>query len=251
MSHTTLGIVEVRQDAASNKIARRLGGKSLLEWVVRRVTDCQTLDRVVVVLSDRELDRQVAALVPPDVSVFIGKAADALGRFVEAIDAYPCSAIVRVCADNPFIDPVLIDRLARLAAKEDGYDYVGYCSRDGMPAIGSPLGVYAEWMPVAALLRADREAPPTDRQDVTRYLYSHPERFRVRLVRVPSALDRGDVRLRIEDEEDWEHVQAIYEALGPEEWDWQKIAGLLDHQPALRERMAQLNDAELRALPAD
>ena len=251
MNRITLGIVDVRHDAASTKIARRLGGKSLLEWVVRRVTDCQTLDRVVVVLSDSESDRQVAALVPPDVSVFIGKAADALGRFVEAIDAFPCTAVVRVCADNPFIDPVLVDRLARLAAKETGYDYIGYCSRDGMPAIGSPLGVYAEWMPADALRRADCEASPADRQDVTRYLYSNPERFRVRLVRVPSELDRGDVQLRIDDEEDWEHVQAIYEALGPEEWDWQKIAGLLNHQPALRERMAQLNDADLRTLPAD
>ena len=42
-------------------------------------------------------------------------------------------------------------------------------------------------------------------------------------------------------DEDWDHALAIYEALGPEWLDWQRIARLLDHQPALRSRMAALN----------
>jgi spore coat polysaccharide biosynthesis protein SpsF (cytidylyltransferase family) len=49
------------------------------------------------------------------------------------------------------------------------------------------------------------------------------------------------VRLTIGGEEDWEHAQAIYDALGPDEMSWQRIAGLLDQQPELRQRMAVLN----------
>ena len=39
----TLGIVQLSNLASDShrKAARRLGGKSVLEWVVRRVTDCQ------------------------------------------------------------------------------------------------------------------------------------------------------------------------------------------------------------------
>jgi spore coat polysaccharide biosynthesis protein SpsF (cytidylyltransferase family) len=75
---------------------------------------------------------------------------------------------------------------------------------------------------------------------VTRYLYSHPEQFHVRLVPGPIELDREDLRLTVDLEEDLEHAQAIYEALGPEV-DWQGIAEMLDGQPMLRSRMAQLN----------
>ena len=69
----------------------------------------------------------------------------------------------------------------------------------------------------------------------------------MRLIQVPAALDRDDVRLTVEEQEDWEHAEAIFEALGPESLDWQRIAGLLDQQPALRQRMAVLNQADATA----
>jgi spore coat polysaccharide biosynthesis protein SpsF (cytidylyltransferase family) len=121
-------------------------------------------------------------------------------------------------------------------------DYISFSSRDGQPAIQSPLGIFAEWCSAEALRKAHRQATSAaDRAQVTRYLYSHPEKFHVRLIPVPAELDREDVRLRLDGEEDWEHTQAIYEALGTDECDWRRIAGLLAHQPNLRRRMAVLN----------
>ena len=81
---------------------------------------------------------------------------------------------------------------------------------------------------------------PADRQEVTRYLYSHPETFNLRLIPAPAPIDRDDVRLTLDRDEDWDHALTIYDALGPESLDWQRIATLLDHQPALRKRMAAL-----------
>ena len=119
---------------------------------------------------------------------------------------------------------------------------MSYCSRDGRPAILSPVSVYAEWFRTAALRKANRLArDQLDREHVTRYLYSHPEKFNVRLMPAPDEIDREDVRLTVDIDEDWDHALAIYEALGPERLDWQRIARLLDHQPALRSRMAALN----------
>ena len=238
-----LGIIQVRQDKneADRRIVRKLGGKTLLELVVRRITDCQRLDEVVVVLHDDPLDR-IRALVPPDVPTFVSAQPDRLGQCADAIERFRPRAVVRVCADNPFIDPVLVDRLVSTADAHPNCDYISYCSADGRPAIQTHLGLFAEWCSAEALRRACREARrPADRAAVTSYLYSHPELFNVRLIRLPAELDRDDVRLKIDFEEDWEHAQAIYEALGPDEWDLRRITDLLDHQPALRQRMAVLN----------
>ena len=121
-------------------------------------------------------------------------------------------------------------------------DYIGYCSRTGRPAVMSPLGMLGEWFRAAALRQADATAVEEfHREQITGYLYSHPEQFHLRLIPVPPELDRDDVRLTIDGEEDWEHTQTIFEALDPEHLDYQRIAMLLDHQPALRERMAELN----------
>ena len=77
--------------------------------------------------------------------VFFGEGDDALARFGKALEQYPAEAVVRVRGDNVFIDPGLIDRLVTTAESHPSCDYVSYCSRDGQPAILSPVNVYAEW----------------------------------------------------------------------------------------------------------
>jgi spore coat polysaccharide biosynthesis protein SpsF len=240
----TLGVVQACSSSPRfrSNAARRLGGKPLLEWVIRRVTDSIRLDGVIVIARDEAEGRSLAELVPADVPVFASNRPDALGRFSRALEEYHCEAVVRVRGDNPFIDPGLIDRLITTAEAHPNCDYVSYCSRDGRPAILSPVGVYAEWFRSSALHRAAKLCKkPANREHVTRYLYSHPEKFNIRLIPAPEKIDRDDVRLTVDIEEDWDHVLAIIDALGVETVDWQRIADLLDHQPALRSRMATLN----------
>ncbi len=243
----TLGIVEAHSglNPTSGKVARRLGGKPLLEWVVRRMTDCQRLDRVIVLVAPGPQEQFVSELVPTDVDLFAAAGPDTLARYQAALRAYPTKSIVRMGADSPFVDPVLIDRLVNTADEHPECDYIGYCRRDGLPALHSCVGMFAEWCRAEALVQAAAEAKsPEDRQQPTRYLLSHPEIFSMRLIPAPPGLDRDDVRLAVESEEDWEHAQTIFEALGPEALDWQRIAGLLEQQPALRRRMAALNQRE-------
>ncbi|MBI1901695.1 MAG: NTP transferase domain-containing protein [Planctomycetia bacterium] len=244
----TLGIVEVDLDSAHMQekvISRRLGGKPLLAWVVRQVTDCQRLDRVVVLSPDTPAADVLSQLVPPDVPVVRSPGRDALERFTKTAERYDAAAAVRIGVHTPFVDPVLIDRLVRTADEHPSCDYISYCCGDGRPALFSPVGVIGEWCRRAALQRANRDAVDhAVRDDVTRYVCSHPEVFNIRLIPLPVEIDRQDVRLRIESEEDWEHAQQIFEALGPERLDWRKIAGLLEHNPAMRRRMAALNQLD-------
>ena len=135
----------------------------------------------------------------------------------------------------------MIDRLVA-EAEAATCDYATYSFSDGRPVVQSKLGVFAEWCATAAILRADRLArQPADRSQATRFIYSRPDLFSVKLIAVPARLDRDDLRLAIDDEEDWEELQTIFDALGPESLDWQYIASLVDRQPTMRARMAQRN----------
>jgi spore coat polysaccharide biosynthesis protein SpsF len=143
----------------------------------------------------------------------------------------------------PFVDPELIDRLVRTAGSNTGCDYIGYFLLDGRPAVLSKVGLFAEWCRAEAIERAAKEAKSAaDRDEPTRYIYSHPDQFQLRFIPVPATLDRHDVRLAMDVEEDWELAHIIFDALGPEGLDWHRIAALLDQQPWLRERMAVLNE---------
>jgi spore coat polysaccharide biosynthesis protein SpsF len=110
-----------------------------------------------------------------------------------------------------------------------------------MPTVETDLGSFAEFCKTKAVRIADREATSSlDRESVTRYLYTHPERYQVNLIQLPSELDRPDVRLSLTEPEDWDYLEDISEALG-EELDWQRLTGYLANrnhgrfvQPALR-----------------
>jgi spore coat polysaccharide biosynthesis protein SpsF len=240
----TLGVVQASFHVPRFRAnaMRKLGGRSLFEWVIRRVTDAMRLDGVVVVACETEDPQMVSRLVPSDVPVFFGKGNDTLARFTTALEQCHAEGCVRILGDNLFIDPSLIDRLVTTAEAHPDCDYVSYCSRDGRPTILSSVNVYGEWFRTSALRKAERLAhSESDREHITRYLYSHPEKFRVQWMPAPDEIDREDVRLTVDLEEDWDHALTIYDALGPERLDWQRIARLLDHQPALRSRMAVLN----------
>lgn len=227
---STIGIVSVPSPGcqAGNKHIRKFGSRSLLELIVRRLTDSQRLDRVLVVAGKDFANGPLADLVPPDVSVYLSDRPDSLGRLVCALEATGARAVVKIEADHPFVDPILIDRLVTTAGSHPQCDYIGFCFRDGRPVIHSPLGTFAEWFRADALRRADREARTTqERDEVTRFFCSRPERFRLRFIPVPVALENDNVRLSVDDHESWEHAQTIYDWMGPEGLDWRSIAQVL------------------------
>jgi spore coat polysaccharide biosynthesis protein SpsF len=51
-----------------------------------------------------------------------GPTDDVLARFAQAVEGDAADAVVRVCADNPFIDPACIDELVR-EYRRHGVDY--------------------------------------------------------------------------------------------------------------------------------
>ena len=248
--YTSLGVVEVLPSISQLSLhsplagiaRRKFAGKPLLEWVVRRVTEAHCLDRVVVLAGSDPLSRSLAKLVPRDVPVFVSDAADPMERMASVVRQFPCYSLVRMSVSHPFVDPLLVDRLVTTALADKLCDYATFRFASGRSVMQSKVGVFAEWCKAEAILRADRMAHEADdRACPTSFLADHPELFNLKYLPVPDKLDREDLRLEIQDEQDWEHVQTIVDALGPESLDWQFITSLLDRHPNICGRMRELN----------
>ncbi|MCG8583216.1 MAG: NTP transferase domain-containing protein [Pirellulales bacterium] len=241
----TLGVVYVTSsdEGQPSQLSRQIAGKSLVHQTARRVTESMQLDGVIIVLGENPADAAAAQSMPLDIPVHVSEAADTLGRIIDALTVYPAKGVVLVSANTPLVDPVLIDRLVRHAGQNPDRDYIGFGRQDGRACGTSGLGLLAEWCSAKALRRAHQEASAaSDRQHASQYIYTRPEAFRVEMIDVPARLDRDDLRLRVDREEDWDLVREIIEAVDIEDCDWQRIAGLLDGQPALRKQMARLNE---------
>ncbi len=226
------------------RAARKLNGKSVLEWVARRATDSQQLDGVIVVTNSDPANEFVKHVTPLDVPVFVAQASDPLGAVTAALEAYPANHFVRIETACPLFDPVLLDRLVKESRRlAEPVDYLGYRCHDGTPAMATPVGVYGEWVHTKTLLEAStRLHSPKHRSHPTRYIYEHPDRFRVEWIPLPEEIDRDDLRLTLNTEDDWEYHQVIVETLGPD-CDLRTITNLLNRCPSLRHQMAALNRA--------
>jgi len=220
---------------------RRLGGRRVLEWTVRRLTESQRLDGVIVALPASSYRRGLSGIVPSDVPVHRYQTHDRLGAVASACSAYPSEAVVVVSASSPFLDPVLVDRLIISAESEPNCDYASYHDGEEYSCLSSHIGLVAEWTKTSALRRANTESTDRlDRSELGGFLLAHPEVFKLRLIPLPAALDRNDVCLTLCDEEDWDRAEAILEVLHPDQLDWQEITRLLDHHPSLQEKVSKL-----------
>lgn len=121
----TVAVIQARLGSQRfpEKMLADLGGRSLLDWVVTRVSRCRLVDKVIVATTQEPLDdRLVRECERLGVDVRRGPTNDVLARFVAAIRDESADAVVRICADNPFVDPGCVDQVIR-EYRESGSDY--------------------------------------------------------------------------------------------------------------------------------
>ena len=242
----TLGIINglLATDRQRRQAGRNLNGKPVLEWVARQMTDSCRLNGVIVLTDDSEENAFIQLKTPLDIPVFVSKTGETLGAILQALEQYSAQSCILIGMDWPLIDPTIVDRLIR-GAENASCHYAAYRFECSCFSMGRPFGMFPEWYETKSLYKADRKAiDPMHRLFPGLHFLENHDRYDVALLPAPSELDREDVRLTIEDEEDWEHVVQIFDAMTKShngEFDWQRIAHLLHFQPELRKRMAKRN----------
>lgn len=206
---------------------------SLLELVLRRVEKATMIARVVLATSDQIRDDPLISIAQRcGVDVFRGSESDVLGRFMGALEKFPADAVVRVPADNPLIDPLMIDNLVNFFREHFPCDY----ATNMLPICGFPDGVGAEMLSASALGRLNAEAIEShDREHVTTFLQGNPD-FCCHYLHAEGDYQRPQYRLDIDFLEDLEFVRELVKRL-PETnapfWTTLDIIKALDKEPEL------------------
>lgn len=208
---------------------------SLLEVVLRRITKAKTIDKVILATSSNKKDDVLIPIANKcKVEVFRGNENDVLGRFAKTLEKYPAEAVVRATADNPFLDPMMIDNLTKFFWKNYPCDYVMNLG----PMTGFPDGVGVEMVSADTLQRLDKEAKkPSDREHVLTFLHDNPE-YRCCYLYAEKEYQRPQYRLDIDYQEDLKFIRVLVKRL-PEEnapyWTTMDIINALDKEPELLE----------------
>ena len=209
-----------------------LAGKPLLEQLFQRLLSVRELDAVVLATSTATENQVLVELAEQlGVGVLQGDEDDVLGRHVEVARRWGADHVVRVTGDNPLTDLTLVRDLTvhHLGEKAD-YTYV--------PGDALLMGILPEVISRKALEVSHRDGEDRHRSElVTLYIKENPARFRIARVGIPENLYRPSYRLTVDEPEDLELMEKIFERLYQPDrvLDTAEAIRLLDEEPELVE----------------
>ncbi|MGA1425989.1 MAG: cytidylyltransferase domain-containing protein [Ilumatobacteraceae bacterium] len=206
----TVAVVQARLGSSRfpEKMLARLGEWTLLEWVVTRVRKCQRVDHVVVATTTDPIDdRLVDECKRLGVAVVRGSTNDVLARFVEAVSNDTCDAVVRVCADNPFIDPACVDA-AITAYRTEAVDYAFNHRPHGSCNYADGFGAEVVSRALLERLNATQLSAP-HREHVTLAVIDGVVQANIHACIAPSSLARPDLRFDVDHPEDLVRLRAL------------------------------------------
>lgn len=186
------------------KVFADIAGKPLLWHVVNRLSYAKCIDEIIVATTENQKDDRIEDWCGREkVKCFRGSENDVLNRYYSASVAFPSDVILRITADDPFKEPLIIDRvISELISKK--YDLV---TNNFPPSF--PEGLDCEAFTFDVLERMEKHARnPFDREHVTQYVYHNLDVFKIGNVSLEHNLSL--YRWTIDCKEDYDMVKEIY-----------------------------------------
>ncbi|MFI6798880.1 cytidylyltransferase domain-containing protein [Streptosporangium canum] len=221
------GVIQARMGSTRlpGKVLRTLGGRTVLERVVRAVPRGVLDDLVVATTTEPADDAVVAECERLGVAWHRGPVDDVLTRFLGVLDRVECDAVMRLTADCPLLDPEIIAMAAGMWRATPGLDYL---STSPQPRT-LPRGLDVEIVSAGALRSLDGTATGHHRTHVTSYVYTHAERFRIIGLTFPPG--DADLRVTLDTVEDWELIRAVVDHFGDGPVPLRTLVGWLRERP--------------------
>ena len=231
------------------KVLKPILGEPMLARHLERLGRARHLGPIVVATSSEVSDDPLAELCQRlGVACFRGALDDVLDRFHGAAQPYQPEHLLRLTGDCPLADPAVIDACVDFHLAGD-YDYSTNALQPTFPD-----GLDVEVFRFRCLDEAWREARlPSEREHVTPFIHSRPERYRIGHFR--QAEDLSWLRWTVDRPEDFAVVEAIYQALYPANpaFTTSDILAFLAAHPEIARRNADItrNEGYLKSLAAD
>jgi spore coat polysaccharide biosynthesis protein SpsF len=205
------------------------GGKTVLEHIVARAEASNVFNQVLVATSTEQPDDALAAVLEAkNIAIFRGSEANVLNRYYEAAKENELDVIVRLTADNPCIDPVVIKEAVEFHLKEKN----AYTKTTGLP-----IGMNIEVFSFSGLEEANANATrPEEKEHLNGYFFHHADRYKLgTLTYEPADKTFGDFRVTIDYPSDFALVNILFSRFKDSLFSWQELYDFRKANPWLNE----------------
>lgn len=213
------------------KVLMKLQDKTILEHIVDFLKYSKLTDKIIVATSNLHQDDQIEELLNTiNIECYRGSSNDVLARYYECAKIFMGDIIVRITADDPLINPELIDEVIQVCQKT-GCDYA-----TNLLTKTYPYGIFGEAFTFSILEQLHKSRnDQMSREHVTYHMTENPYLYKIEEVFAIPELSRPNWRLTVDYIEDYYLMQEIFARLyRPNSYiKYETLVKLLDDNPDL------------------
>ena len=234
----TVGIIVQARIGSSRlpaKVMMKADDESLMiDYVINQLKHSKLHDEIVVATTNLKQDDVIFDYVTNrNILCFRGDEKNVLERHYQCAKKYAFSTIVRIPSDKPLIDPTIVDYVIE-KFQSNSYDYISNFSVDVNDKFipSYPSGTEVEIFSFAALETAWKNATSEhDKEHVTPYIYSNPEKFKI--LTLKSEKNLSQFRWALDYENDLKLIRIIISKIQKRPILMNDILELFEQEPDL------------------
>jgi spore coat polysaccharide biosynthesis protein SpsF len=224
-----VAIIQARMGSTRlpGKVLEKVLGQPMLEHILRRISTAHLVAQLVVATTQRPEDDAVCSLLQHlGIPQYRGSTENVLERYYQAAKQFEADIIVRLTADNPFIDGQFVDWVIKQYLQADPpVEYIETAFSKTFP-----VGLSVELFSFRALEVARNESKtPAEREHVTPFFRNNPQRFPSQSLSNRNNL--AELRWTVDTPEDLALVRRVYEHFGHANFSWQEVWQVMKQHP--------------------
>ena len=210
----------------------------LIDYVLNQLSYSKLIDKTIVATTKLKEDNLIVNHVKKrSLEVFCGSSDDVLDRYYRCAEKNNLEHIVRITADNPLIDPRIVDTVVE-KYKTGNYDYVS-----NTLVRTYPYGTEVEVFSMKVLEQAWNNASlPSEREHVTPYIRN--KKLNCRLGNLENDKKLDHLRWTLDRIEDFELIKKITEKISKRPILMNDILDLFSAEPELIKINAHISQNE-------
>jgi len=209
---TTIAIIQARMGSTRfpGKVMKELNGKPILQHIVDFLKYSKMIDKVVIATTDLKEDNIINSFAKKlEIDCFRGSSENVLERFYKCAKKFNANLILRLTADNPLINPKIIDDLINLS-KYHNCDYASNSIHPSYPYGYSTCEIFT-FSTLTKLYETQKD--PQSLEHVTYFITKNLNLFNVQEINAPKNLSRPSWKLSIDTIKDYAKMQIIFSNL--------------------------------------
>lgn len=229
-----------------SKVLKKIGQTSMIKFLIKRMKLVKNIDQIIVATSKEVSDDILVKhlLNIKNITIYRGSLENVLKRFYKCSRENQLDVIVRVTADDPFKDPIVISNALNIF-KKNKYDYV---SNTIIPTY--PEGIDVEIFSYDALEYAFKNSKiPSEMLHVTPYIWKNKNLFN--LHNFIDKEDNSHIRLTCDYEEDFIFLNKIYSYINSYNFSYTEVLKVIKTFKIEHTRQVKRNEGYTKDLNND